>query len=263
MITVILITCIIVYIIYNRKRFICDDNIVYEYLFNPKYNNISTTIAYKKILHNFVKPNSKILDIGVGSGMYFESNDVGNIIKTNNLLINGIDIDANAIKICKKRVIDYDLSENVNVDTLNLFNHTDKYDVILFMESFPVMSDDYFLKMYNYSKEHLLNPGGKIICFHNLTYNKSIIKSYVKPRLKNIIGIDFGKCTTLKHMEHILPNAQIIKFMESAQNSYNIYNVLFLNTCLFYRINMVILLYVYLIVHIFKLDKIEQFIMIE
>jgi hypothetical protein len=83
----------------------------------------------------------------------------------------------------------------------------EKYDYVLFMESFPVMSVKLFQKLYSHAK-NLTKKGGSVYCFHNLEEKPSLIRSIIKPMLCYLVGIDFGRFTTTAQMKTILPNAK-------------------------------------------------------
>lgn len=96
------------------------------------YNTSDTNNAWNKIFQ-FVKPNSKILDIGCSSG------NLGQALKKNkNVQVIGIDIDQNDVNLAKNNLDDAFLL-NVEDDDLN---HLGQFDIV-------IMADVI---------EHLLNP---------------------------------------------------------------------------------------------------------
>jgi SAM-dependent methyltransferase len=173
----------------------------YNYLFNSD-NKISTIKGYKYILNN-IEENSKILDVGVGVGIYFNDNEIIRLIKDKNISIYCIDIDKEGIKYCINNIYKNELEDNVIVSYINFFDIKDKFDYILFIESFPVIENELFKDMLDKSY-NLLNNNGKILLYHNLFDNewKDSIFYMIKPYLKYITCVDFGKSTTLDEMKN-------------------------------------------------------------
>ena len=253
------------YILYTTSHIMPDDNQIYEYLFDPEKNPISTTHGYAYILNNFAKKDNTILDIGIGSGMYFSSSEVQTLIDEKNLQIEGLDIDTGALEKCKSRVKNTIIEKNISIIEENIFAHTKKYDVILFMESFPVIDTHLFQEMYKYAIQNLSKEGTKIICYHNLVGNNNLIRRVSKPLLVRMIGIDFGKLTCVDRMANILPKASISKVLCSEINNYfSIREVWKLKTNVWYKFNLAVIIIGLRITSFFGMnDTIDQYICVE
>ena len=188
----------------NIKSFIYDSLL-------GKNNPNSPYYAYHQLL-NQIPDESTVLDIGCGTGIYFDNQDVVNCIINKNLKIHCIDIDEDAIAICKERVKNNGIHTNVTCDTQNFLNIHKPYDYILFIESFPVIDLDLFNKMLNHTKK--LTPN--VILFHNLVHEKNALLNYIKPKIKYVTSIDMGRLTSLDDMisyldKQLCPNYSIIK----------------------------------------------------
>ena len=176
-----------------------------------KNNPNSPYYAYNQIL-NQISEESTILDIGCGTGIYFDNQDVVNCIIDKKLKIHCVDIDQDAVAICKERVKKNGIYLNVTCDTCNLLNIDSAYDYILFIESFPVIDLELFNKMLNHTKKITKN----VILFHNLVREKTIFLDYIKPNIKYLTSIDMGRLTSLDDMiyyldEQMCHNYSIIK----------------------------------------------------
>lgn len=161
------------------------------------WNGYSATINYEYIL-NKVKPNSSILDVGVGTGTSLLNHK--KLILEKNLYIHGIDIDEEYNNYCKKEVQKHKLESNIFIEYKDLFELNDKkYDYIIFIQSFPVIERDLMTKILLHA-QNLLNNDGKIIFTHNLVENKKDMNNIfykIKPYIKYIplVWIDSGKPT--------------------------------------------------------------------
>jgi cyclopropane fatty-acyl-phospholipid synthase-like methyltransferase len=175
---------------------------------------------YRKILKR-IPNNSTILEVGIGGGATILHNC--EMIKSKNLRIRGIDIDAQYLEQCGKIIKDADLSDYVSIKNQDLLTmkETKKYDYILFMESYPVIPINIMNKMMKKCRNLLISKktfevsietnkkcitGGKVIFMHNLEHNKEPIREFLKPRLKYIpfLWVDFGRLTTHTEFDHFI-----------------------------------------------------------
>jgi 23S rRNA G2445 N2-methylase RlmL len=155
--------------------------------------------------------NTKILDIGVGTGIYFQNEECIKLIKEKNIKIHGIDIVEEDIEIAKKRIIKYNLQDNVSVEFNDLFkfNKFNSYDTIIFTESYPVIDQELMILML----KHIVNTKfNKNICFiNNIEDNPGFIqkcKPYSKYfRLQN----QFGRLVSSKDIEDTFAYVGITK----------------------------------------------------
>lgn len=199
-----------------------DDDEVYTAFFHPTASPVATPHAFVKILDR-MPAGSRVLDLGVGSGVYLEHAPVIELIKERKLMVDGIDISAPNVDICKERIKKAGLEKQFTVicqDVRTLKAEYDgKYDAILFMESFPVMSKALFLDIF-VNVQRLLKPKtGVNFLYHNLGDEEKlglatrIIGKIGKPTLKLLVGIDFGRLTTKTEMDELVktgaPNATL------------------------------------------------------
>lgn len=183
---------------YLNYKYILDQiytNMYEHFLGNPNFR-LSTIMLFLNTIKK-VKPNSKVLDFGCGSGTYYSNQEVISEIKELNLKIKGIDIDPVYIEKCKNRIIKNNLEENINISLCDIFdykieNEKDKFDYIIFSESAPLLSKELLVSITEYINYNLLSEDGKIIFINNLIENEDYMKKY-KPLLKYFTMIEFGR----------------------------------------------------------------------
>jgi SAM-dependent methyltransferase len=176
---------------------------IYASFFNFK-NPVSTAAGFEAIIRN-VPNGSRILDVGCGDGLYYKFDKVVNLIKEKGLTIFSIDIDAGAIPICRERIKKSGLSNQVTTeakDLLELFPEAidAKYDIVLFMESFPVISRDLMTRLIVKAR----TLGREVHLYHNLVERKTWFLSWFKPKIKYISLVDFGQLTSKQEQEDII-----------------------------------------------------------
>lgn len=171
---------------------------VYAYLFSEK-NPIATQHGYLKVIQS-IPDSSRILDVGVGSGVYFSNPHVIQTIKDKNLSVYAIDVDLGATLIAQERVNKAGLKTHVECkcrDLLDLSQNKDGiFDFVMFFESFPVIPRALFKTLIQHSKT-LLKKGGNLILYHTLENVSKPWLRVIKPYLYYVTMCDFGsECTT-------------------------------------------------------------------
>lgn len=157
---------------------------------NAEYGGISTASLYEFVFFNKIPRGSTVLDVGCGTGTAASSNY--GIIKRKKIEYRGIDIDETYIqkaKIFEKEHMTFEV-----FDFLKLENDQ-RYDVIMFGESIPVMSRELANTMIQKAKMHL-NKNGIILFIHNLITNYYQLYhpiALMKPYLKYFTSMDFGR----------------------------------------------------------------------
>ena len=131
---------------YNRDH--DDDDEVYLACFHPSVSPVATPHAFVKILER-IPVGGRVLDVGVGSGTYLLHEPCAKVLRERKLMIDGVDISAPNIDICKERIASQGLSKHFTAQTIDARelpkNVHGSYDAVLFMESFPVMPRDLFV----------------------------------------------------------------------------------------------------------------------
>ncbi|MFP4083321.1 MAG: class I SAM-dependent methyltransferase [Desulfonatronovibrio sp.] len=172
---------------------------------NNLYNLIfsdMTRLCYNNCLQLYPQ-NAEILDVGIGNGVMIKKNH--KLIKEKNLRITGLDINKHYLEHCRKMIIEFGLEQQVKAirQSVLTFNppKTHCYDYIFFGQSFMLMNDQ--KKILERTKDWL-RPEGKVIFFQTMFKNKSKLMEFVKPRLKFLTTVDFGKVTYEKDFYALL-----------------------------------------------------------
>ena len=181
---------------------------------NPSKENYS---YFFKNINN----NTRILDVGVGTGYNLVNNK--DIIKSKKIFIHGIDINKEYNDYCKKLIKDNNLNSNIFIEIKNLFEVKNKYDYIIFVQSFPVIEINLMTRMLKYVINNNLKDNSKIIFIHSLIdkvedYDNIFYK--IKPYVKHIpfVWLDSGHPTTKVDFENWLENNNLNYTYEITRN---------------------------------------------
>lgn len=163
-------------------------NKLYEWLIGD-----ATDCCYRSSLDYFTE-NAVILDVGIGNGVMVK--DYHDAIKKKRLQIIGLDINSTYLRQCQMLVEDYDLSDRIKLyqQAVEAFNphQNGSFDFIFFSMSFMLLKDQAAVleRVSNW-----LRPQGEIVFFQTMFKRRNRFIEVLKPRLKNLTTIDFGKMT--------------------------------------------------------------------
>lgn len=161
-----------------------------------------TEHCYENCL-NYFPDHSEVLDVGIGNGVMLKK--FHSLIKTKGLKITGIDINKSYIKHCDYLIRAYQLEDHIEISYESVESyepHENKsFDFILFSMSFMLFKDKQLVldRIKDYIK-----PGGKIVFFQTIFKERFRLMEFIKPKLKYITTIDFGKVTYEKDFLDLL-----------------------------------------------------------
>jgi alpha-N-acetylglucosaminidase len=151
----------------------------------------TTNECYRNSL-NYVPNGSRLLDVGIGNGIMLES--FHPLIKAKRLRITGIDIDANYLKHCEELIRKHRLAEYIDVchAAAESYRPPQKgcFDNVLFCLSFMLLRDQ---RAVLQRARDWLKPGGQLIFAQAIFRKRSRLVDLVKPKLKYLTTIDFGR----------------------------------------------------------------------
>jgi len=173
---------------------------LYDALFGDAGLPISTPNLYIEFLQD-LPDNSHILDVGVGTGIYFENPQCISLIREKCLKIHGIDIVKTDIELAGKRVVSAGLGDKVSVECTSLFSLTgvSQYDAILFSESYPVIDGVLMRSMINWIVKINVYQGK--LCFINNIEDAPAPLQRLKP-VFSLLGLrnQFGRLVSRDDM---------------------------------------------------------------
>jgi ubiquinone/menaquinone biosynthesis C-methylase UbiE len=179
------------------------ENLVYN-IFLAKL----TPCAYGQFF-DVAKAKSSILDIGVGNGLMLKK--LHKRVKDLELQIHGIDLNDSYLKQCQKLITKYELTGQMKVENMDFllgdFGDS-KYDIVFFSQSFPLI--DQKAAALERAKE-LLNAGGRIIFCQTMQSDHAPVMEFIKPKLKYVSTIDFGRVTYETAFIELLKDADLVE----------------------------------------------------
>ena len=148
-----------------------------NFLYNLMINEV-TDLCYENCLRYF-HPHSRILDVGIGNGTMIQH--YHRLIKSKGLKITGIDINRNYLKHCARLISQWQLENSIEIFPESVERYTPPeqgyFDFILFSMSFMLFKDQ------------------QLVLDRIRSWLKSPIMELIKPRLKYVTTIDFGRVT--------------------------------------------------------------------
>ena len=151
----------------------------------------TTNECYRNSLH-YLPDGSRLLDVGIGNGIMLES--FHPLIKSKRLRITGIDIDANYLRHCEELIRKHQLAEYIDVCHAGAESYRPPqegcFDHVLFCLSFMLLRDQ---RAVLQRARDWLKPGGQLIFAQAIFRKRSRLVDLVKPKLKYLTTIDFGR----------------------------------------------------------------------
>jgi ubiquinone/menaquinone biosynthesis C-methylase UbiE len=140
---------------------------------------------------DYVPHGSRVLDVGIGNGIMLET--FGPLIKSKGLKITGIDIDAGYLKHCRELIRKHQLQDYIDVGQGSAEDYAPQqgcFDFVLFCMSFMLLRDPPSVLA---RAKDWLKPGGEIVFIQALFRRRSCLVDLVKPKLKYLTTVDFGR----------------------------------------------------------------------
>lgn len=160
----------------------------------------------------------RLLDVGIGTGSALLANAA--LLAARDLHVTGVDIDADYVARCRAAVAARDLGARVAVRHESVTDHRGgPYDAVYFSASFMLLPEPEAALRHVRS---LLTPGARIYFTQTFEHAPSRAVELVKPLLRLVTTIDFGRVTyeadfrralaaggeTLESLETISPGAR-------------------------------------------------------
>ncbi|WP_460034330.1 class I SAM-dependent methyltransferase [Methylothermus subterraneus] len=161
------------------------------------------TINWYRAVLERLPDRAEVLDVGIGTGGAVVAN--ADLIRSKQLRILGIDIDADYLERCTKALAKAGLTEHVQVRLESVYDHQGGgYDAVYFSGSFMLLPDpvgalDRVLGQ--------LKPEGKVFFTQTFQERRSVLVEKVKPMLHKITTIHFGQVTYWENFQSVLAQA--------------------------------------------------------
>ena len=159
---------------------------IYDKIFHPLSKR-----WYRTVLASLPE-GSHVLDVGVGTGSSLISN--ADLLIERNMNVTGIDIDAQYLKACRKRIDEENLSEYIDVREQSVYtlDESEQYDAVYFSASFMLLPNQ---KEALEVIKRCLSAGG-LVCFtQTFEAKKTRFWEVIKPLLVRFTTIHFGAVT--------------------------------------------------------------------
>jgi alpha-N-acetylglucosaminidase len=137
-------------------------------------------------------PSSKILDVGIGNGEMIKTHH--DSIRAKGFSIIGLDVDRDYLARCNELIGTYALQGNIHTELTPVEEYvppsTGYFDAILFSMSFMLLRDPALVLR---RIRPWLAPRGQVVFVQTMFGEASRFLEFVKPRLKYVTTIDFGR----------------------------------------------------------------------
>jgi SAM-dependent methyltransferase len=149
-----------------------------------------TSRWYAEVLRR-VPEGAVLLDVGIGTAGALLAN--ADLVKRKRLRVVGIDIDADYVARARQRLAASSLSGSGEVRLESIYDHRGgPYDAVYFSGSFMLLPEPERALRHTRT---LLRPGGRIFFTQTIQKQPTRWLEILKPMLKQITSIDFGRVT--------------------------------------------------------------------
>jgi SAM-dependent methyltransferase len=134
---------------------------------------------------------ARLLDVGIGTGGALFTH--ADRLRTQDVHVVGVDIDADYVAHCRSEAARRGLADRVDARLESIYDHRGgPYDAAYFSASFMLLPDPPGAVRHVTS---LLAPGGRVFFTQTFEHERSPLAEVVKPLLKRVTTIDFGRVT--------------------------------------------------------------------
>ncbi|MCC5873742.1 MAG: class I SAM-dependent methyltransferase [Gammaproteobacteria bacterium] len=145
---------------------------------------------YAEVLRR-VPADATLLDVGIGTAGALLAN--AELVEAQRLRITGIDIDGDYIERARGKLLRAGLDDRVEVRQESVYDHRGgPYDAVYFSGSFMLLPEPERALRHCAS---LLRPNGRLYFTQTIQQQRSRWMETIKPLLKRVTSIDFGRVT--------------------------------------------------------------------
>lgn len=136
--------------------------------------------------------SARILDVGIGNGAMIKT--YHDVIRAKRLSITGLDVDRDYLEHCNRLIRDYGLETNIHTELTPVEEYSPPapgyFDCVLFSMSFMLLRDP---RLVLRRIRPWLGAGGQVVFVQTMFRHTSRLLELVKPRLKYVTSVDFGR----------------------------------------------------------------------
>ena len=137
-------------------------------------------------------PAARVLDVGIGNGEMIKTYHA--LIRSKRLSITGLDVNRDYLAQCNRLIGTYALGEYIYTELTPVEAYAPPeagcFDRILFSMSFMLLDDP---RLVLRRIRPWLAPGGQVVFVQTMFRHASRLLDFVKPRLKYVTTVDFGR----------------------------------------------------------------------
>ena len=137
-------------------------------------------------------PSARVLDVGIGNGEMIRK--YHELIRTKRLSITGLDIDNDYLAHCNRLIREHRLQEHIRAEFTPVEEYVPPwpgyFDIVLFSMSFMLLADP---RRVLRRIRPWLTTDGQVMFVQTMFTEASRFLELVKPRLKYLTTIDFGR----------------------------------------------------------------------
>ena len=149
-----------------------------------------TSDWYRAVLRR-LPSRCRLLDVGIGTGAALIAN--ADLLVEKDVRIVGVDVDAAYVERCRRAIVRRGLGDRVTVRLESIDVHQGgPYDAVYFSGSFMLLPDPVGTLRHVRS---LLSPDGPVFFTQTFEHRRSRAVELLKPLLRPLTGIDFGRVT--------------------------------------------------------------------
>lgn len=166
---------------------------------------VTMTAAWYSAVLQRLPRGCRLLDVGIGTGSALLTHV--DLILEQDLHVTGVDIDVSYIDHCRRAVEAAGLSDRIEARLESVYSHKGgPYDAVYFSASFMLLPDPPGALRH---AEALLSPGGRIYFTQTFEHARSRGLEIVKPLLRWLTTIDFGRVTYERDFDAALAAADM------------------------------------------------------
>jgi len=154
---------------------------------------------YRAVLER-VPSSCRLLDVGIGTGSALLANAA--LLAAKDVHVTGIDIDADYVARCREEIERRALGDRIEARLESVYEHRGgPYDAVYFSASFMLLPDP--ARALRHVAE-LLAADGHLYFTQTFEKHRSPVLEVVKPLLRLVTTIDFGRVTYELEFRHAL-----------------------------------------------------------